>query len=63
MQTNSQLNTISRWEENGMSEEELQRLYDLLERTSDEREVVIDEEERAALRHVIFIIENNNHVY
>ena len=46
-----------------MREEELQRLYDLLLRTSDGRETVIDEEERAALRHAIFIIENNNHVY
>ncbi len=39
-----------------MSEKELQRLYDLLEK-------VIDEDEKAALKHAIFIIENYNHVY
>lgn len=35
-----------------MSEKELQRLYDLLEK-------VKNEEEKAALRHAIFIIEQN----
>ncbi len=39
-----------------MSEQELQRLYDLLEK-------VTDENEKAALRHAIHIIESNNHVY
>lgn len=39
-----------------MSEDELQRLYDLLEK-------VKDEDEKAALRHAIYIIENYNHVY
>lgn len=38
-----------------MREKELQRLYDLLEK-------VKNEEEKAALRHAIFIIEQN-HVY
>lgn len=35
-----------------MSEKELQRLYDLLEK-------VTDENEKAALRHAIYILENN----
>lgn len=39
-----------------MSENELQRLYELLEE-------VTDEEVKAALKHAIFIIENYNHVY
>ena len=39
-----------------MSEKELQHLYDLLKK-------VKDEEEKAALRHAIFIIEQYNHVY
>ena len=39
-----------------MSEQELQRLYDLLEK-------VTDEDEKAALRHAIYIIESNYHVY
>lgn len=39
-----------------MSEKELQRLYDLLEK-------VEDADEKAALRHVIHIIESNNHIY
>ena len=39
-----------------MSEKELQRLYDLLEKA-------MDADEEAALRHAIFIIENYNHVY
>ena len=39
-----------------MSEKELQYLYDLLKK-------VKDEEEKAALRHAIFIIEQYNHVY
>lgn len=39
-----------------MSENELQRLYDLLEKLT-------NEEEKAALKHAIFIIENYNHVY
>lgn len=34
-----------------MSENELQRLYDLLEK-------ITDEDEKAALRHAIFIIES-----
>ena len=36
-----------------MSEKELQRLYDLLEK-------VKDEDEKAALRHAIFILESNS---
>lgn len=39
-----------------MCENELQRLYDLLEK-------VADKDEQAALRHAIFIIENYNHMY
>jgi hemerythrin superfamily protein len=39
-----------------MSEQELERLYDLLEK-------VKDEDEKAALRHAIYIIEHYNHVY
>lgn len=39
-----------------MSDDELQRLYDLIEK-------VVDENDKAALRHAIFIIENYNHVY
>lgn len=39
-----------------MSEMELQRLYDILEHLTDENEI-------AALRHAIFIIESNNCVY
>ena len=39
-----------------MSEKELQHLYDLLER-------VTNEDEKAALRHAIYIIESNNHIY
>lgn len=39
-----------------MSEKELQRLYDLLKK-------VANEEEKAALKHAIFIIESNYHVY
>lgn len=39
-----------------MSEKELQRLYDLLEKLDDENE-------KAALRHAIHIIESNHHVY
>lgn len=35
-----------------MSEKELQKLYDLLEK-------VTNEDEKAALKHAIFIIENN----
>lgn len=35
-----------------MSEKELQRLYDLLEK-------IRDEDEKAALRHAIFLIEQN----
>lgn len=36
-----------------MSEKELQRLYDILEKLTDENEI-------AALRHAIFIIESQN---
>ena len=36
-----------------MSEKELQRLYDLLEK-------VKDEDEKAALRHAIFILESDS---
>ena len=39
-----------------MSEKELQRLYDILEHLTDENEI-------AALRYAIFIIESNNCVY
>ena len=39
-----------------MNENELQRLYDLLEKAT-------DADEKAALKHAIFIIENYNHVY
>lgn len=39
-----------------MSEKELQHLYDLLEK-------VTDTDEKAALRHAIYIIESNYHVY
>lgn len=39
-----------------MSEKELQRLYDLLERLN-------DEDEKAALRHAIHLIESNYHLY
>ena len=39
-----------------MKENELQRLYDLLEKAT-------DADEKAALKHAIFIIENYNHVY
>lgn len=39
-----------------MSEKELNKLYDLLEKLE-------DEEEKAALRHAIFIIETNGHIY
>lgn len=39
-----------------MSKKELQRLYDLLEK-------VKNEEKKAALRHAIYIIESNYHVY
>ena len=39
-----------------MSEKELQRLYDILERLTDENEI-------AALRHAIHVIESSNHVY
>lgn len=39
-----------------MSERELQHLYDLLEK-------VKDEDEKAALSHAIFIIEQCKHVY
>ncbi len=39
-----------------MSEQELQRLYDLTEK-------VQDEDEKEALRHAICIIEDNHHVY
>jgi hemerythrin superfamily protein len=39
-----------------MSEKELQRLYDLLKK-------VTDEDEKAALKHAIYIIESCNHVY
>lgn len=46
-----------------MSEEELQRLYDLLERMSGTGKIALDEEEKSALRHAIFIIENYNNVY
>lgn len=36
-----------------MSEKELQRLYDILDKLTDENE-------KAALRHAIYIIENMN---
>lgn len=39
-----------------MSEKELERLYVILEKLT-------DEDEKAALRHAIFIIESNYHVY
>lgn len=39
-----------------MNENELQRLYNLLEK-------VTDADEKAALKHAIFIVENYNHVY
>lgn len=39
-----------------MSEKELERLYTILEKLT-------DEDEKAALKHAIFIIEFNNHVY
>lgn len=39
-----------------LSEPELQYLYELLEK-------VKNENEKAALRHAIFIIESNKHVY
>ena len=39
-----------------MSEKELQHLYDLLEK-------VTNKDEQAALRHAIYIIESNNHIY
>lgn len=39
-----------------MSEEELQRLYDLLEKMT-------DEDDKEALKHAIYIIESNNHIY
>jgi hypothetical protein len=39
-----------------MSEKELQRLYDLFEKAT-------DADEKAALEHAIFIVENYNHVY
>lgn len=39
-----------------MSEKELDRLYDLLEK-------VTDENERAALRHAIHIIETYNYIH
>lgn len=39
-----------------MSEKELQRLYDLMEK-------VTDQNEKAALQHAIFIIESNGHFY
>lgn len=39
-----------------MSEKELQRLYDLLEKLT-------DEDEKAALKHAIFTLESNNHIY
>ncbi len=39
-----------------MSEEELQRLYDLLEKMT-------DEDDKATLKHAIYIIESNNHIY
>ena len=39
-----------------MSVKELQRLYDLLDK-------VTDEDEKAALKHAVFIIESNNNVY
>lgn len=39
-----------------MSERELERLYELLEK-------VTDENEKAALCHAIYIIESNNHIY
>lgn len=39
-----------------MSEKELERLYELLEK-------VTDENEKAALRHAIYIIETYNHIY
>lgn len=38
-----------------MGEKELQRLYDLLEKLT-------DEDEKAALKHAIFVIESNNHI-
>lgn len=39
-----------------MSEKELERLYELSEK-------ITNEDERAALRHAIYIIESNYHVY
>ncbi len=39
-----------------MSEKEMQRLYNLLKKLT-------DEDEKAALRHAIFVIESNYHVY
>lgn len=39
-----------------MSEEELQRLYDLLEKMT-------DKDDKEALKHAIYIIESNNHIY
>jgi hemerythrin superfamily protein len=39
-----------------MSEEELQKLYELLEK-------ITDENEKSALKHAISIIENYNHIY
>ncbi len=43
-------------EGNKMSEKELQILEDLLEKLT-------DEDEKAVLKHAIFIIESNNHIY
>lgn len=39
-----------------MSEEEMERLYELLEKLEDENE-------KAALKHAIYVIESNYHVY
>lgn len=39
-----------------MSEKEMERLYELLEK-------VEDENEKAALKHAIYVIESNFHIY
>lgn len=39
-----------------MSEEEMERLYELLEKLEDENK-------KAALKHAIYVIESNYHVY
>ncbi len=39
-----------------MSKKEMEHLYDLMEKTT-------DEDEKAALRHAIYILETNHHIY